>query len=90
MSKQRWPQEPWHRTGVFIACERGGVYFRGWPGSAGHSTAYVEAALDRAVACVNALAGIADPEAWVKAVRELQAQSVLARIRAAETGKEPG
>ena len=53
----------------------------------------------RIVASVNALAGITDPEAWVKAARELIAYSgtragdtsdrLLAHIRAAETGKEP-
>lgn len=64
-----------------------------------------EGVSQRIVSCINALAGISDPEAFIRAVRELiegdeevaceigqwkpeYLRGLLARIRAAEIGKE--
>ena len=81
MSDQKWTQEPWSLAiptggkpdrGICISCPDGALatihresdsYFADPTGTAnGH----------RIVACVNALAGIADPAAFMAAVRELR------------------
>lgn len=63
MSEQKWPKEPW---------ERGSVFERAVFDADGENViddAQLEV-VERIVSCVNALAGIRDPEAWVKLAKE--------------------
>lgn len=58
--KQDWPEEPWSEAFVIVA-----------RGSDGRGQVADKPTGARAVACVNALAGVPDPAAWVATHRKL-------------------
>ena len=89
----KWTPEPWYRANdrchsMFgVGADRDGSPCIILTGN--HNFPDAEANEDRAFACVNALAGIPDPEAWVREVEELPwrvimtdgSGDVLARFR---------
>lgn len=74
--KRAWMPEPWKvgegtvHTGGIATCHDGGPWFEVWSRH-WDTTDTAEGNATRIVACVNALAGKPDPQAWVEAVGRL-------------------
>lgn len=98
--KRAWMPEPWEvgegtvHTGGIATCHDGGPWFEVWSRH-WDTTDTAEGNATRIVACVNALAGKPDPQAWVEAVGRLveavrdwadHPRSVEAGIKLAKAG----
>lgn len=75
MSEQKWTKEPWHVDGYGVESPVWSICTMDWeydPEDSDQSKAVDAANAARIVACVNALAGIPDPSAYVSRVAAME------------------